>query len=182
MQGQDSRFFEEYKRLDKLCGERLRSRNGVSAYIAEMERKAARGRTAVPSWASDDKALKHLRWVRNRLAHESAESRVSTAEDLAVLQEFHRRLLSGQDPLALLEKAGKRLSAPARKRQAVPPQGPASPRSDAPDRKDRREKPRLLPLLLALAALALLAAVLFTRQGKVLIASLLELLSSAGRS
>ena len=33
----DNKFFEEYKRLDKLCGEIFSCRNGVSEYITQME-------------------------------------------------------------------------------------------------------------------------------------------------
>ena len=43
MQSLDNEFFEEYKRLDRLCSDMFSSRIGVSAYIEAMEAKAAQG-------------------------------------------------------------------------------------------------------------------------------------------
>ena len=95
MQKTDLQFFEAYKRTDALCTERYGW--GVSDYIARME---AQGLSADPVYRS----LKHLRHLRNQIAHESVDGGVCTAEDAAALEEFHRLLLRGKDPLAVRPK------------------------------------------------------------------------------
>lgn len=37
MQPADNEFFEEYKHLDKLCGDMYSCRNGISEYIDQMD-------------------------------------------------------------------------------------------------------------------------------------------------
>ena len=69
MQAIDNEFFEAYKRLDRLCSDIYGCRNGVSQYIEDMERVSYQGRLAIPSWEQAYRTLKHLRWVRNQLAH-----------------------------------------------------------------------------------------------------------------
>ncbi len=105
MQVLDNKFFEEYKRLEKLCSDMYSCNSGVSGYIADMEQKAARGERMVPSWANDYKMLKHVRWARNRIAHDTTGEQFSEASDLAFVQEFYGRILKGQDSLALLRAA-----------------------------------------------------------------------------
>ena len=43
MQATDQAFFEAYKRLDRLCSDAFSCRNGVTAYIDEMNRCSPRG-------------------------------------------------------------------------------------------------------------------------------------------
>ena len=101
----DNTFFEEYKRLDRLCGDMYSCQNGVSAYLTAMERKAVQGKSQVSCWDSDYSHLKHIRWVRNRIAHDSDPFQISEAEDLKFVQDFYSRIITGQDALALLRKA-----------------------------------------------------------------------------
>ena len=70
MQATDQAFFEAYKRLDRLCSDAFSCRNGVTAYIDEMNRCSPRGRRLVPGWEQDLSTLKALRHLRNRMAHE----------------------------------------------------------------------------------------------------------------
>lgn len=104
MQSADILFFEEYKRLDTLCSDMFSCHNGVSAYIAQMERAFSQGRYRIPPWDSDYKMLKHVRWVRNQIAHNSGTYQMSEPEDLNAVQDFYDRILSGTDSLALLRK------------------------------------------------------------------------------
>lgn len=62
-------FIASYKHLEKLCGDMLNDRHGVSAYIDEMLNKP-RGTYHVGGWDNDLKQLKHYRWVRNQIVHE----------------------------------------------------------------------------------------------------------------
>ena len=101
----DNDFFEAYKRLDKLCSEMYACQNGVSEYIAQMERLAYNGQYRVSSWNNDYKSLKHVRWVRNQIAHDSGAFQISEPDDLDFVQDFRSRILSGDDPLTRLRKA-----------------------------------------------------------------------------
>mgnify|MGYP004595358123 CR=1 FL=1 len=114
MQAIDNEFFEAYKRLDRLCSDIYGCRNGVSQYIEDMERQSSRGVCAVPDWDRNYKMLKHLRWVRNQIAHDSGLLTFSTAQDIQDVHAFHSAILAGQDPLTLLRKHNDRLRAAAR--------------------------------------------------------------------
>ena len=100
-------FQEEYKRLDKLCKDYLSSEKGVSSYIEQMEATAYQNRRYVRSWDEDYKQLKHVRWVRNKLAHEvgTLDSDLCTEEDLEWVKEFTHRILHGSDPFSEARKA-----------------------------------------------------------------------------
>lgn len=83
MQATDQAFFEAYKRLDRLCSDAFSCRNGVTAYIDEMDRCSPRGRRLVPGWEQDLSTLKALRHLRNRMAHELDTDGVCTEADAA---------------------------------------------------------------------------------------------------
>mgnify|MGYP003342357319 CR=1 FL=1 len=105
MQQADNIFFEEYKRLNKLCSEIFSCQNGVSEYISQMEIDWNDGYKYVSSWNEDFKNLKHVRWVRNKIAHDYNDTQISNASDLAYAKFFYERIFSGTDPLSLLRKA-----------------------------------------------------------------------------
>ncbi len=127
MQPADNEFFEEYKHLDKLCGDMYSCRNGISEYIDQMDNKSHRGYHLVPLWDSDYKMLKHIRWVRNQIAHDSGAYQVSESEDLEFVRNFYDRIFSGQDPLTLLRKEEEKAAARRKnqnKQQTTPVQPP----------------------------------------------------------
>lgn len=103
MNQNDIDFFEAYKHLDKLCGEIFNCNNGVSAYILEME-KSPKGQYYVDSWLSDYKALKHIKWVRNQIAHDTTNCIWSNNEDLSFVESFYNRIINQDDPFAQLRK------------------------------------------------------------------------------
>lgn len=103
----DNIFFEEYKKLDKLCMDLLSSKSGVSVYISQMETTRS-GQYYVPTWDNDYKMLKHLRWVRNQIAHDTTGITISEESDLIMVREFYTRILSGEDPFAQLQKVQNR--------------------------------------------------------------------------
>ena len=108
MHPQDNEFFEEYKRLDRLCGDMYDCRNGVSAYLEAMESKSAQGRRYVGCWDSDYRMLKRVRWARNQIAHDSSAYQLSEPSDLAFVQDFYCRIFTGEDALTQLRKANER--------------------------------------------------------------------------
>jgi hypothetical protein len=99
-------FQEEYKRLDALCKDMLSGEYGITQYINEMEKYSALGKYKIEDWEHDYKDLKHVRWVRNQLAHEvgALQSGICKQSDLLFVKGFHHRILKGKDPLALLRK------------------------------------------------------------------------------
>lgn len=130
MQKLDNEFFEAYKRLDRLCSDIYGCPNGVSKYIENMEQEFSRGRLIITSWEQSYKSLKHMRWIRNQLAHVSGESQICTVYYLRYVKRFYDDIISGRDPLAQLriyrEGRSARLSAPSKKRH------PAKPNTSAP--------------------------------------------------
>lgn len=103
----ENKLFDKYKIVDSICRDIFQSQSGVTQYITEMEQNFSRGSSVVSSWNDDYYKLKHIRWLRNQIAHESSVTDCN-GEDVAWLEEFHRRLLAQQDPLALLRTANRK--------------------------------------------------------------------------
>lgn len=99
-------FMDAYKRLEKLCRDSLKDDRGVSAYIDEML-NIPRGASAVDTWNTDLKQLKHYRWVRNQIAHnpDCTEENMCSPADEKWLKGFYKRIVEQTDPLALHWKA-----------------------------------------------------------------------------
>ena len=99
----ENRFFEQYKKLDNLCKDLLNSKQGVSTYIAQMENTPAFERRYVNSWDSDYKMLKHIRWVRNDIAHSDYQSEC-TEGDIAYARNFYTRIMKQEDQFSIINK------------------------------------------------------------------------------
>lgn len=99
-------FIDEYKRLEKLCGQALGEDGRVTAYIDAM-RAIPDGERYVSTWQEDLKRLKHYRWMRNRIVHEPDcnEKNMCAPEDAKWLRNFRTRLEKHKDPLTLYLKA-----------------------------------------------------------------------------
>ena len=102
-------FFDEYKKLDVTLKNKYSTKTGVTSYIENMERFSD-GEKFVPSWREDYKALKHYRWLRNKLAHEAGEDVDLNKSDLAGLKKFFANVSKNKDPYALYlaSKKGKK--------------------------------------------------------------------------
>lgn len=94
-------FLEEYKELDNLMKDYLRSESGVTAYIEALE--------SMPSdkqflYLEDIKKLKHLRWIRNNLAHESnsMNKNVCNDDDIDSIRKYYEKIINNLDPLHIL--------------------------------------------------------------------------------
>ena len=131
---QSIQFQEAYKRLDALCKDCLSSEKGVTEYIEQMERIPWNAHSGIPNWESDFKALKHVRWVRNKLAHEvdTLESDLCQESDIRFVLGFHDRILQSTDPLALLRQ---------QQRNAVAKQKAATPSTSGSGAPQRGAKP-----------------------------------------
>lgn len=98
-------FQEQYKKLDKLCKDIFSSSEGVSAYIREMEDTPYKLQCAVNNWDTCYKELKHIRWMRNQLAHEiSIDTDFCKQSDIIWINGFYNNILNGRDPLTLARK------------------------------------------------------------------------------
>lgn len=100
----DNRFFEKYKRLDKLCSEIYDDPKGISSYIADMEENEYIGQESIESWRAAYKSLKHARWLRNRIAHDENISDICTSDDIDFVTDFYNQIFSSTDPISQLEK------------------------------------------------------------------------------
>ena len=111
MQSLESQFFEMYKSVDVYCknifngtpifGEDGKEVFGISAYIRAMEQTSELRIVNKRQWKDTYYTLKHLRWVRNRIAHEITFDEFKP-EDYEKLKKFYDSLLSQADPLTSL--------------------------------------------------------------------------------
>ena len=98
-------FMDLYKRTDRFIKDAYSSSEGVSEYIRLMEADFNRGSVSIRGWKSDYDNLKHIRWIRNQLAHEIIyDSDICSETDYEWLEEFYKSLFSSDDPLAALRK------------------------------------------------------------------------------
>lgn len=96
-------FFENYKKLDNLCKDILNAEQGVTSYINEMERTPLGKRRFVPTWEVDYKNLKHVRWIRNDIAHGNGAS-VCEQTDIDFVVSFYQRIMNQTDPFGIIHK------------------------------------------------------------------------------
>ncbi len=131
-------FLEEYKRLERLCKDYLSRTEGVSEYIRQMEETTWSNRRYVSTWEDDYKQLKHVRWVRNQLAHEvgALDSDICTESDIDWVKNFYDRIIDGRDPFTTIRKAKEeearlvKQREQARKAEAVAQSKPTPPRTE----------------------------------------------------
>ena len=128
-------FFEEYKRLDHLCGDLFGSRAGVTACLSQMERDTFEGRR-IPNWDADYQMLKCFRHLRARLAHEESafETLDISQRDIADIQAFHKTIR-----LRCLKKSDMHIRAPKMRQ-------PRSSRRDRLARAPSNRIPKPVPL------------------------------------
>lgn len=96
-------LLEEYKHLEKLLSDVFKVQHGVSEYIERLENNKNLGSRVVSSWMDDYYNLKHVRYIRNRITHDSETSECEE-NDIYFVQDFYERFMNQEDPLALLRK------------------------------------------------------------------------------
>ena len=134
-------FMDLYKRTDRFIKDAYSSSEGVSEYIRSMEACFNKGNANVKGWKNDYDKLKHIRWIRNQLAHEvSYDSDICTFDDYEWLDNFYKRLFSSTDPLGGLRTFEKLLSS----NKSEPPTAhrpQQSPRTAYPPPKIMQQRP-----------------------------------------
>lgn len=103
----DNLFFEEYKKLDKLCSDIYNDKYGISTYIKDMEDNDYIGQKAVKSWHRVYKSLKNIRWLRSQIAHEVNTTGICTYDDIEFIQKFYNQIFASTNPISQLERLGK---------------------------------------------------------------------------
>ena len=101
-------FFEEYKKLDNLCKDLFKSDRGVSQYIEEMECTPFTKSRLVESWQDDYKMLKHVRWIRNNIAHNNECSGCSKS-DVKSVKDFYKKIINQKDPFSVIAQNSREL-------------------------------------------------------------------------
>lgn len=92
-------LLEEYKYVDAICRDMLGAEKGVTAYIEQLDGTPMTVRYWITEWNDEYKQLKHIRWLRNQIVHNTGTVEC-TQSDLEWLKGFHNRLLTQQDLLA----------------------------------------------------------------------------------
>lgn len=101
-------FFEEYKKLDNLCKDLFKSDRGVSQYIEEMECTPFTKSRLVESWQDDYKMLKHVRWIRNNIAHNNDYSGCNKS-DVKSIKDFYKKIINQKDPFSVIVQNSREL-------------------------------------------------------------------------
>ena len=98
---QNIAFMDLYKTVDNSLKAILGTDKGITEYIGILELKA-NGRRCTPEIKQDLKMLKHLRWARNKLAHEvDYGTQILECGDYEWLASFRNKIRKGRLPVKL---------------------------------------------------------------------------------
>lgn len=102
MNVKNSKFFEEYKELDRLCSDIFGEKNGITHYIDEMTAHSSKKSGKDPEWDSTLKNLKKYRHIRNEIAHGELSVNGSDvdSDDVKWIKDFYKKVERKKDPLA----------------------------------------------------------------------------------
>ena len=95
-------YLKSYKRLDQLCRDMFRTKDGVTEYINQMDRVISRINSK-PDWRNFYSRLKYQRRLRNDLVH-NTECSDCTEEDIDEIEYFFDLILKQEDPLACIRQ------------------------------------------------------------------------------
>ena len=95
-------YIDSYKRLDQLCRDMFRSKDGVTEYINQMDRVISRINSK-QDWRDFYSRLKYQRRLRNNLVHNIGCSEC-TEEDIDEIEYFFELILKQEDPLAYIRR------------------------------------------------------------------------------
>lgn len=95
-------YLKSYKRLDQLCRDMFRTKDGVTEYINQMDRVISRINSK-QDWRNFYSRLKYQRRLRNNLVH-NTECSDCTEEDIDEIEYFFDLILKQEDPLACIRR------------------------------------------------------------------------------
>ena len=151
-------LLEEYKYVDAICRDMFGAEKGVSAYIEQLDETPMTVRYWITEWNDEYRQLKHIRWLRNQIAH-STGSVECTQSDLDWLKGFHNRLLTQQDLLAKAHRVIKE-SQIQRQQQLAKTFAAATPKPGANVYRSPRGPRKSWILIAVIATLAVLIGIL----------------------
>ena len=131
---------------------------GVTAYIEQLDETPMTVRYWITEWNDEYKQLKHVRWLRNQIAHSNGTVDC-TQSDLEWLKGFHNRLLTQQDILAKALRVIKE-SQIQRQQQLAKTVTAAAPKPGANVYRSQRGPRKSWILIAVIAALAVLIGLL----------------------
>ena len=152
------KLLEEYKYVDAICRDMLGAEKGVTAYIEQLEETPVTVRYWITEWNNEYRQLKHIRWLRNQIAHSTGYVEC-TQSDLEWLKGFHNRLLTQQDILAKAHRVIKESQIQNQQQQAKTILV-AAPKSGANVYRSPRGPRKSWILIAVIAALAVLIGLL----------------------
>ena len=151
-------LLEEYKYVDAICRDMLGAEKGVTAYIEQLDETPVTVRYWITEWNDEYRQLKHIRWLRNQIAHSTGNVEC-TQSDLEWLKGFHNRLLTQQDLLAKAHRVIKESQIQNQQQQAKTILA-AAPKQGANVLGSSRGPRKSWILIAVIAALAILIGVL----------------------
>ncbi|MEE1017038.1 MAG: DUF6548 family protein [Ruminococcus sp.] len=151
-------FLDEYKYVDKICREMFGTEKGVTAYIEQLDETPMTVRYWITEWNNEYRQLKHIRWLRNQIAHSTGYVEC-TQSDFDWLKDFHNRLLTQQDLLAKARRVIKE-SQIQRQQQLAKTVTAAAPKPGANVYRSPRGPRKSLILIAVIAALAIIIGLL----------------------
>ena len=151
-------FLEEYKYVDNICRDMLGTEKGVTAYIEHLDETPVTVRYWITEWNNEYRQLKHIRWLRNQIAHSTGYVEC-TQSDLDWLKGFHNRLLTQQDLLAKAHRVIKE-SQIQRQQQLAKTVTAAAPKPGANVYRSPRGPRKSWILIAVIAALAIIIGLL----------------------
>ena len=151
-------LLEEYKYVDAICRDMLGAEKGVTAYIEQLDETPMTVRYWITERNDEYRQLKHIRWLRNQIAHSTGSFECSQA-DLDWLKGFHNRLLTQQDLLAKAHRVIKE-SQIQRQQQLAKTVTAAAPKPGANVYRSVRGPRKSWILIAVIAAVAVLIGIL----------------------
>ena len=100
MYSSDAEFFSKYKKMDNMVKD-MYGPGGISRYIELLEQN--RSNYIISKNWEFYRQLKHLRWVRNQIAHSDEKDSFATAEDMENLDAIYEAFLNRNDPMYLMK-------------------------------------------------------------------------------
>ncbi len=100
-------FFDEYKRVDKLCADMYgKSSGGVTSYIDDMASVSSSDVQKILDWYSTYNKLKSLRHIRNQMAHGecSFDDYECSYDDIKWLRDFRNKIMNVSNTLAIYRR------------------------------------------------------------------------------
>ena len=155
----DMEFFSEYKAVEHICKD-MYGDGAVKAYIEETESCKSSEKIFINNWDKKLRTLKHLKWLRNQIAHENDSYEV-TEQDIADIKAFHNDLLTQQDPLTLLRKEVEKTNRKQQEQKRLEMARKQTFNNTSGYQKPKENDPTIIAIFAAASAIVVIIAIAF---------------------